>query len=551
MGASESKIAFRKQVFNLSEPDIEQLELFYTLPETTEDIFNLCAHKDIRIAIEKQPHNVTLLIETLIERLEKYIKDPVETKEASNCIRLLTRILPFIFEASNNLENNMFWSVKGDTCLGTKLSVIVSQLLFLRGFTIPSSKQNTPHVQYIIWQKGIGASTAPPAIKEEIVNRIEVMRLLLTLLSRTMYSTAGELANIENLWAREFCIRLERKAALAMLCSFTNTITNYDPIGWATLPYNHASKSYLPGSAKAIKLTTDLLVLVWHYMDTNKKFLAHLCQSPNVLVLLQAIMVESLDARTVPSKLGILRLNCFILHRLSQDRNFGIRLNENCDVSILGQYTKLFPIYSSGCWGDLLYLYIYVLLSTNTTARQTILHLQESYLSSMANVSHLVTKFTSATANKLFNLFQVYSSPRYLLSRERNYTKLFYLLYIIDTILQYQYAGNSQIVYTFVRNREKILSLRDMDFEKSVEQVQKLNAQSSEGNLEISSSTDAIDGESPKSVTTLAAQAKEKGAESPVKEDRLVSDKLQGKKPISPYESSNGFTPTFEWVTAI
>ncbi|KAJ3254637.1 hypothetical protein HK103_007047 [Boothiomyces macroporosus] len=543
MGASESKIAFRKQVFNLSEPDIKQLELFYTLPETTEDIFNLCAHKDIRSAIEKQPQNVTLLIEALIDRLEKFIKEPVETKEASNCVRLLTRILPFIFEAQGNLENNIFWLVKGDTCM-------VSQLLFLRGFTIPSSKQNTPHVQYIIWQKGIGASTAPPAIKEEIVNRIEVMRLLLTLLSRTMYSTPGELANSENLWAREFCIRLERKAALAMLCSFTNTITNYDPVGWATLPYNHASKTYLPGSAKAIKLTTDLLVLVWHYMDTNKKFLAHLCQSPSVLILLQSIMVESLDARTTPSKLGLLRLSCFILHRISQDRNFGIRLNESCDVSILGQHAKLFPIYSNGCWGDLVYLYIYVLLSTNTSARQTILHLQESYLSSMANVAHLVTKFTAATSNKLFNLFQVYSSPRYLLSRERNYTKLFYLLYIIDTILQYQYAGNSQIVYTFVRNREKILALRDMDFERSIEQLQKMQTQPSESNLEASSSTDAIDGESPKSVTALATQVKEK-AESPAKDERNVSDKLLGKKPIAAYESSSGFTPTFEWVIAI
>jgi hypothetical protein len=69
------------------------------------------------------------------------------------------------------------------------------------------------------------------------LHRIEVLRLLQTVLSKTLYipSTAG----YKNPWALEITTRIEKKAVLGMLCSFLNTIATYDPVGWASLPYNH------------------------------------------------------------------------------------------------------------------------------------------------------------------------------------------------------------------------------------------------------------------------------------------------------------------------
>jgi hypothetical protein len=93
-------------------------------------------------------------------------------------------------------------------------------------------------VQFIIWSSGIGASTAPPSSREEIVRRTEVIRLLQTFLSKCIYSQGEDNSPI-NPWAVEIAIKQDKKAVLGMLCSFINTIGQYDPIGWAKLPYNH------------------------------------------------------------------------------------------------------------------------------------------------------------------------------------------------------------------------------------------------------------------------------------------------------------------------
>jgi hypothetical protein len=51
-----------------------------------------------------------------------------------------------------------------------------------------------------------------------------------------MYVAAG---TTKNVWATELTARLEKKAFLGILCSLLNVISEYDPIGWASLPYNH------------------------------------------------------------------------------------------------------------------------------------------------------------------------------------------------------------------------------------------------------------------------------------------------------------------------
>ena len=156
------------------------------------------------------------------------------------------------------------------------------------------------------------------------------------------------------------------------------------------------------------------------------------------------------------------------------------------------------------------------MLSTATKSRSAILQLQESYLATLSNLAPLITKFSATTANRLLSLFVVYSSPKYLFANERNHVRLFYFLYLIDSIIQYQYAGNSQIVYTFTRNREKIVALRDMTFESALESVVK--------SKETESSPTASDTEKP------------------------MSEKAMGKKPLTPVQSSSGFIPTATWV---
>jgi hypothetical protein len=42
---------------------------FFILPESPEDVFNLCSHKDLRDILEKQPSNLTKLIQKVLYSL--------------------------------------------------------------------------------------------------------------------------------------------------------------------------------------------------------------------------------------------------------------------------------------------------------------------------------------------------------------------------------------------------------------------------------------------------------------------------------------------------
>lgn len=97
------------------------------------------------------------------------------------------------------------------------------------------------------------------------MRRIEVMRLLITLFSKTIYTPANH--PITNPWAVEITIKLEKKAVLGMLCSFINTIAIYDPVGWAKLPYNHLLFGDL--SEPLVSLCAECLVAILDIKTTK------------------------------------------------------------------------------------------------------------------------------------------------------------------------------------------------------------------------------------------------------------------------------------------
>lgn len=197
----------------------------------------------------------------------------------------------------------------------------------------------------------------------------------------------------------------------------------------------------------------------------NPKFRQFLCNSEQCLTVLALILIESLDARIDPKQFGTLRMCCIFLQTLSEDRNFGTHLNNMIDMSLLGSHQKTFPNLHYGCWADALFIFVITMISTPSPAKAEINYLQESYLSILSNCAPIVTKFNTVTCNRIFALFSLFSSPKYLLAKEKNYSKLFYLIYIIDSIIQYQYYGNIQLIYTFVRNSQKVLALRDLRYE--------------------------------------------------------------------------------------
>ena len=120
-----------------------------------------------------------------------------------NAIRIITRVLPYVFELSTPaVENALFWTPTtestGETSsirdtLGAKLCIAVVKCCFVRGFTLPDYVSDNHGVQYVIWAPGLGVSVAPNSSKEIDTARIETLRLLLVLLSHGMYISPTEL----------------------------------------------------------------------------------------------------------------------------------------------------------------------------------------------------------------------------------------------------------------------------------------------------------------------------------------------------------------------
>ena len=146
-----------------------------------------------------------------------------------NCVRILTRLLPYIYEADHLTawEEKFFWQPRQPTWvwdkkhnrkgelfdglspekklteedeeigppLGEQLIDFLINYLFFPNFTLPKKldSQGRPDLQitYAIWQSGIGCKQSLGMTKEHERNAMEVVRLLLTLTSRSMYIRPG------------------------------------------------------------------------------------------------------------------------------------------------------------------------------------------------------------------------------------------------------------------------------------------------------------------------------------------------------------------------
>ncbi len=149
--------------------------------------------------------------------------------EVLNGVRILTRLLPYIYEADHlsQWEDEFFWQPRRPSSypnpksngrvyldglngkpvseerkngnigppLGEQLIDLLVNYLFFPGFTLPARRdaQNLPELKpiYTVWQSGIGSNKGIGMSKDNEKNAVEVLRLLLVLASRSMYHAPG------------------------------------------------------------------------------------------------------------------------------------------------------------------------------------------------------------------------------------------------------------------------------------------------------------------------------------------------------------------------
>uniref|UniRef100_A0A3Q1I2R9 HID1 domain containing b n=1 Tax=Anabas testudineus TaxID=64144 RepID=A0A3Q1I2R9_ANATE len=557
MGNADSKLHFRKAVIQLTTKtrpveatDDAFWDQFWADTSTTvQDVFALVPAAEIRAVREESPSNLATLcykaVERLVQGADSGCPSDKERQIVLNCTRLLTRILPYIFEDAD--WRGFFWSTvpgagrrlddDGDDDearpLAESLLLAVSDLLFCPDFTVQSHKKNNPDtaedIQSIdsceyIWEAGVGFAQSPLLNYVHDLNRMELLKLLLTCFSEAMYLPPSPESKSLNPWVTFFC-SAENRHALPLFTSLLNVVCAYDPVGYG-IPYNHllfsdhreqlveqalqilivtlehdggsaASaalqalntsaaeeeqepagpdnlfvnylsrihreedlsfilkglarllnnplvQTYLPRSTKRIQCHQELLILFWKFCDFNKKFLFYVLKSSDVLEMLVPILFYLNDARADQSRVGLMHIGVFILLLLSGERNFGVRLNKPYTLRV----PMDIPVFT-GTHADLLVIFHKII----TSGHQRLQPLFDCLLTIIVNISPYLKSLSMVSANKLLHLLEAFSTPWFLFSTPQNHHLVFFLLEVFNNIIQYQFDGNCNLVYSIIRKR--------------------------------------------------------------------------------------------------
>ncbi|XP_014473898.1 PREDICTED: protein HID1 [Dinoponera quadriceps] len=584
MGNADTKLNFRKAVVQLTSKtqvidasDDTFWDQFWSENVTNvQDIFTLIPAPEIRILREEAPSNLATLCYKAVEKLVKAVDSSCRTQREHqtvlNCCRLLTRLLPYIFEDSD--WKGFFWSSlpgkdnEESLPLAHSLLNALCDLLFCPDFTVAASRKSGPdkaeELQSIdsceyIWEAGVGFAYSPPRYPILDSNRTELLKLLLTCFSETMYNPPVDLSVMPNRWIQHLTSS-ENRHVLPMFTSLLNTVCAYDPVGYG-VPYNHLlftdsleplvdvalqilivtldhdttggapleegavgdnlfinylsrihrdedfqfvlkgitrllnnplMQTYLPNSTKKVHFHQELLVFFWKMCDYNKKFLYYVLKSSDVLEVLVPILYHLNDSRADQSRVGLMHIGVFILLLLSGERNFGVRLNKPYTATV----PMDIPVFT-GTHADLLVTVFHKII---TTGHQRLQPLFDCLLTILVNVSPYLKTLSMVASTKLLHLLEAFSTPWFLFSAPTNHHLVFFLLEIFNNIIQYQFDGNSNLVYTIIRKRQVFHALANLPSDcntiaKSLSKRQRRHVPASTSNENVSEA--AMEGSHP------------------------------------------------------
>ncbi|XP_063315105.1 protein HID1 [Pelobates fuscus] len=679
MGNTDTKLNFRKAVIQLTtktQPveatDDAFWDQFWSDSATSvQDVFALIPAAEIRAVREESPSNLATLcykaVEKLVAGAESGCPSDTEKQIILNCARLLTRVLPYIFEDPD--WRGFFWSsVPGagrsqddddeedsSRPLAESLLLAVANLLFCPDFTVQSHRRSgtdtTEDIHTLdsceyIWEAGVGFAHSPTPNHTHDLNRTELLKLLLTCFSEAMYlPPLSESNGAGNPWVQFFC-SAENRHALPLFTSLLNVVCAYDPVGYG-IPYNHLlfwdsreplvevsaqllivtldsdpttnsgpsmdgtttstamdesespvpdnlfvnylsrihreedfqfilkglarlllnplTQTYLPNSTKKIQFHQELLVLFWKLCDFNKKFLFFVLKSSDVLDVLVPILYFLNDARADQSRVGLMHIGVFILLLLSGERNFGVRLNKPYSVRV----PMDIPVFT-GTHADLLIVVFHKII---TSGHQRLQPLYDCLLTIIVNVSPYLKSLSMVASNKLLHLLEAFSSPWFLFSSPQNHHLVFFLLEVFNNIIQYQFDGNSSLVYAIIRKRNIFHQLANLPsdtpsiqraLQRKKKPVEPISRTNSQDGASMEGSRPAAPAEPGTLKTSLiATPAIEKLTEkSQVSEDGTLraidpdvsqaelEDGAQGRQTrrFSNVSSSSQWNPTTDWV---
>ncbi|KAI8951364.1 high-temperature-induced dauer-formation protein-domain-containing protein [Xylaria longipes] len=583
MGASDSKLVFKKGIFRLSEErhipaDDPYWTSFWELPESSEDVFSLFSPADIRRTRDRAIENLETLILAVTSRLFILRHHPsfpdaefASERDALNCIRVLTRILPYLYEVDSlqAWEDKFFWGTRRKRTrrsaianevlfdesqedrqdvkppvdefedakpLAEELIDTLVDLLFFSDLTVPRQPHGKPKVTYAIWQSGVGCNTVVPTTKEYESNRCEILRLLLTLASQSMYMSPNLLPTKGTKALTYICTCPDKQVVLSVLCSLLNTTLKYNPASWR-VPINTLVFKDPKEVLVTYTLQFLLVILLYPIPETSagstpknyyRHFLGRLHRPQDFQFILDGmtrILNQPIQANIsyLPSTQATARFSPEIIMLFwevtqcnKRFRSYMIDTQRAHDFVILILFyateykldaskqgvvrmcafllqtlsvEKKFGINLNKHFGaqDTLPTVIRIpnfngtygdfliqsIYNLITTSQGKVAAIYPALLAVVNNVAPYLEGISSTTGSKLIQLFNSMSSPSFLLANDNNHVLLSSLLESMNAIIEHQYEKNPSFVYLVLKNRKRFEALRSFTLESGQEELER------------------------------------------------------------------------------
>ncbi|KAJ1863453.1 hypothetical protein LPJ73_000513 [Coemansia sp. RSA 2703] len=507
----------------------------------------------------------------------------MSTRQLLNCVRILTRLVPFVYEAVSDgtfMEDIVFWTQRPrpgsgvDYTLGRQIVSATVDLLFTSGFTVPPATVGEDAVvRYTIWENGIGQTSSLGSSKEHVANRIEVLRLLLVICSKTMYVPAAGSVTLPNRALHAIAYNSNKRMVLCLLCSLINTSLRDRVQGWA-IPYrssttmvpndelslyamqalfilldyqtppsksgsepgngadqhddteadaNTPSMVLVTGTSTGAQnlfrvfiaklhrvqefdyLLTNIMrlleesmranlsilasvtkqptkhampqeaaILLWILLENNAPFKDYLVDHNSSLRLFSVLLYFMLNGYNDPAQAGLVRTISHILHYLSEDSRFATRLMQPFDQSILPSTMR--TVDASLTHADFMINTVFTLLSAS---KPYLVPVYSNLLLLVRNVSPYLTQVSQTTADKLVSLFDIISSPAFIISESYHVRWLIYLIEVFDYVVHYRAIDNPRLMYSMVKARSYFTRLRSFNLDKARAELSQLREKKS------------------------------------------------------------------------
>ncbi|KAI4169176.1 MAG: hypothetical protein LQ343_005884 [Gyalolechia ehrenbergii] len=587
MGNSDSKLVFKQGIFRLSEPKpIPKDDIYWTgfwkLPDSTEDVFSLFSPSDIRRARDSSLHNIETLLASLISRLVALshlpaFPDPelAPAKEALNCVRVITRILPFLYESDHleSWEDKFFWqrrrrkldngpnrkpevlfdgsnsddpkveekleeSFEYMKPLGEEVIDHLVDLLFYSNFTIPRVERSKKKVTYAIWQNGVGCNTPMQSSKEMESNRSEILRLLLTMSSKSLYMPAHivPIKGVKTLTYIATCP--DKQIVLSILCSQLNTALQYNPSTWR-VPYDHVVYKD-PKQVHVSYCLQFLLVLLLYPIpedggeSISKNFFRHFLgrlHRPQDFDFLTEGMLKTLNqplqatssylpgsqksVKWAPEMLMLFwealqcnrRFRSFIIesergtefavlvlyyaleYKMDPAKQGVVRMcvfilqtlstepdfGKSLNRAFIGQETLPLSVRIPDFTGTYADYLIISIHALITTTKGKLDAIYPALLATINNVAPYLQNLDERSSTKIIQLFALMSAPSFLLANDTNHSLLQSLLEAMNAIIEHQYQNNPVFVHAIFHSRKRFEALRSFTLESGQQEIERRN----------------------------------------------------------------------------